>query len=152
MTGVEELLAADLTGKRLVRVTTAWHHYADDEPTLLHLWLRLEGLGPVLFHTPGTGLSLRVDPPHGPYAMGEHGEVSVVDDPPGVPLTRFVGQQIRSVREIGYDDGRVGFTAGLTLHFPGGGVHLRALDDELEITPARPATPGGRGLLRRRSG
>ncbi|MFF3655930.1 hypothetical protein [Streptomyces olivochromogenes] len=55
MTDEEELYAADLIGKRLLRVTTAWHHYAADEPSLLHLWLHLEGLGPVHFHTPSTG-------------------------------------------------------------------------------------------------
>ncbi|MET7976138.1 hypothetical protein ABZW44_24440 [Streptomyces mirabilis] len=63
MTDDEELFAADLIGERLLRVTTAWHHYADGEPSLLHLWLHLEGLGPVHFHTPGTGLSLTIDQP-----------------------------------------------------------------------------------------
>lgn len=128
-----ELFAADLIGRRLQQVTTAWHHYSDDERSLLHLWLHLEGLGPVLFHTPGTGLSLRVDQPHGPYSMAEHGSVSVVDDSPDVPVTRFVGQPIRSVREIGYEDGRVDFTAGLTLQFPSGSIRLLGLDDDLVI-------------------
>ncbi|MFD5270885.1 hypothetical protein [Streptomyces sp. NPDC058335] len=114
----EELSAADLIGRRLLHVTTARHHHSDDERPLLHLWLRLEGLGPVLFHTPGTGLSLRVDQPHGPYSMAEHGRVSVVDDAPDVSVTRLVGQPIRSVREIGYEAGRVDFTAGLTRQFP----------------------------------
>ncbi|MGW1785589.1 hypothetical protein ACWCQQ_41875 [Streptomyces sp. NPDC002143] len=99
----EALHAADLIGKRLVQVTTAWHHYSDDEPSLLHLWLHLEELGPVQFHTPGTGLSLRVDQPHGPYAMAEHGNVSVADDSPDIPLTRFVGQPARSVLIIAHD-------------------------------------------------
>ncbi|MFC7220764.1 hypothetical protein ACFQLX_21765 [Streptomyces polyrhachis] len=132
-----ELPATDLIGKRLVQVTASWHHYSDDEPTLLHLWLHLEGLGPVLFHTPGIGLSLRVDQPHGPYAMAEYGNVSVVIDSPGLPLTRFIGQPVRSVREIGYNDGRVDFTAGLTLHFPGGSVRLLGLDDDLVIAHDR---------------
>ncbi|MFE6049354.1 hypothetical protein ACFQ6N_01190 [Kitasatospora sp. NPDC056446] len=96
----EELLPADLVGRRLLKVTTAWHHYADDDPSLVHLWLHLEGLGPVVFHTPSTGLSLRVEQPHGPYAMDEYGRVSVADDPPDVPMARFVGQPIRSVRQI----------------------------------------------------
>jgi hypothetical protein len=129
----EELFAADLIGKRLMRVTTSWHHYVEDEPSLLHLWLHLEGLGPVQFRTPGTGLSLTVDQPHEPYSMAEHGSVSVVDDSPDIPVTRFVGQLIRSVREISYRDGRVDFTAGLTLQFPSGSVRLLALDDELVL-------------------
>ncbi|MFE3649332.1 hypothetical protein ACFXO2_16100 [Streptomyces sp. NPDC059152] len=129
----EGLFPADLIGRRLLQVTTAWHHYADDEPSLLHLWLHLEGLGPVLFHTPGTSLSLRREQPHGPYAMEQHGSVSVVDDAPDLPLTRFVGQPIRSIREIEYADGRVDFTAGLTLQFPTGGVRLLGLVDDLVI-------------------
>lgn len=129
----DELFAADLIGRRLLRVTTAWHHYSDDEPSLLHLWLHLEGLGPVLFHTPSTGLSLRIDQPHGPYSMEEHGSVSVVDDSPDIPVTRFVGQLIRSVREIRYEDGRVNFAAGLTLQFPSGSVRLLGPDDDLVI-------------------
>ncbi|MFJ8025526.1 hypothetical protein [Streptomyces sp. NPDC096311] len=133
MIDARELLAADLVGKRLVQVTTGWHHYSDDESSLLHLWLHLEELGPVLFHTPGTGLSLRVDQPHGPYAMAEHGNVSVVNDSSDIPLTRFVGQPVRSVREISYNDGRVEFTAGLTLQFPSGSVRLLGLDDDLVI-------------------
>ncbi|MFH8386748.1 hypothetical protein ACH4E7_38520 [Kitasatospora sp. NPDC018058] len=129
----EEQLAAELIGRRLLKVTTAWHHHADDEPSLVHLWLHLEGLGPVLFHTPSTGLSLRADQPHGPYSMAEHGSVSVADDPPDVPVTRFIGQPIRSVREIDYHNGQVGFAAGLTLQFPGGSVRLLGLDDDLVI-------------------
>ncbi|MGW3041831.1 hypothetical protein ACWC9T_17770 [Kitasatospora sp. NPDC001159] len=129
----EELFAADLIGRRLLKVTTAWHHYADDEPSLVHLWLHLEGLGPVLFHTPSTGLSLRADQPHGPYSMEEHGSVTVTDDSPDVPVTRFVGQTIRSVRQIDYNDGEVGFTAGLTLQFPSGSIRLLGLVDDLLI-------------------
>ncbi|MET8543052.1 hypothetical protein ABZW03_20725 [Kitasatospora sp. NPDC004799] len=130
MTDTDELSGADLVGRRLQGVTAAWHRYADREPSLLHLWLRLEGLGPVLFHTPSTGLSLRAGPPHGPHATAPYGSVLVTDDPPQVPVTRFVGRPIRSVREIGYDDGQVAFPAGLALLFPGGSVRLLALVDE----------------------
>ncbi|MCT9094100.1 hypothetical protein N4G70_35425 [Streptomyces sp. ASQP_92] len=132
MTDNEELFSADLIGKRLLRVTTAWHHYAEDEPSLLHLWLDLEGLGPVLFHTPSTGLSLRIDQPHESYSMDDYG-VTVVHNSPDVPVTRFVGQPIRSVRDISYRDGHVAFTAGLTLQFPCGSIRLLALDDDLVI-------------------
>ena len=129
----EELFAADLIGKRLLRVTTSWHHYAEDEPSLLHLWVHLEGLGPVQFHTPGTGLLLETDQPHEPYSMEQYGSVSVVDDSPDIPATRFVGQPIHSVREISYRDGRVDFVAGLRLQFPGGSIRLLAFDDELVL-------------------
>ncbi|AUG81981.1 hypothetical protein CFP65_7400 [Kitasatospora sp. MMS16-BH015] len=133
----EELSAPDLIGRRLLKVTTARHHYADDEPSLVHLWLHLEGLGPVLFHTPSTGVSLRAEQPHGPYSMEEYGSVSVTDDSPDVPVTRFLGQTIRSARQIDYDDGRVGFTAGLTLQFPGGSIRLLGLVDDLLIAHDR---------------
>ncbi|MGW4890825.1 hypothetical protein ACWEQL_00935 [Kitasatospora sp. NPDC004240] len=129
----DELYDSDLIGRRLLRVTTAWHHFGVDEPSLVHLWLHVEGLGPVLFHTPGTGLALSIDQPHGPYSMDEHGSVLVTEDSPRVPLTRFVGQPVRSVREIRYDDGRARFVAGLTLRFPGGSVRLLALVDDLVI-------------------
>ncbi|MFJ8623406.1 hypothetical protein ACIRD3_11235 [Kitasatospora sp. NPDC093550] len=140
MTGDEELSGADLAGRRLLRVSAAWHHGAgadDGPPSLLHLWLHLEGLGPVLVHTPSTGLSLRAERPHGPYDMGRHGSVRVTGDPPELPVSGFVGQPVRSVRGIGYDDGRVAFPAGLALRFPGGGVRLLALVDELLITADR---------------
>ncbi len=133
MTDDEELSVADLVNKRLLRVTTAWHHYAEDEPSLLHLWLHLEGLGPVLFHTPGTGLSLRTDQPDEPYSMDPHGHVTVTDDSLDVPVTRFVGQSIRSVREIRYRDARIDFAAGLTLQFPSGSIRMLALDDDLVL-------------------
>ncbi|MEV8529392.1 hypothetical protein AB0451_35510 [Streptomyces sp. NPDC052000] len=44
MTDVEELFAADLIGRRLLRVTPAWQHYAEDEPSLLSL-TELVGIG-----------------------------------------------------------------------------------------------------------
>ncbi|MER7765691.1 hypothetical protein [Kitasatospora sp. NPDC096140] len=146
MIDIEEPSGADLIGRRLLKVTAAWHHHGDDEPSLLHLWLHLEGLGPVLFHTPSTGLSLRAERPHGPYAMAQYGSVRVTDDPPGVPLTGFVGQPVRAVREIGYADGRVAFTAGLTFRFPGGDVRLFALVDELTIADDRHPGPAGAHL------
>lgn len=48
-------------------------------------------------------------------------------------MTGFVGQAIRSIREIRYWDTRVDFAAGLTLRFPGGSIRLLALDDELVL-------------------
>ncbi|MFF2777443.1 hypothetical protein ACFVU3_21335 [Streptomyces sp. NPDC058052] len=131
------LTAADLVGRRLLKVTTAWYRSADGEPEPLHLWLHLEGLGPVQFHTPSTGVSPLLRAPHGPYEWGEHGSVHVDDDSPDVPLTRFVGQPLRSVREIRHDDGRVDFPAGLRLRFPGGSVRLLGLDDDLLIAHDR---------------
>ncbi|WAL93838.1 hypothetical protein [Streptomyces sp. Je 1-369] len=141
----QPLSAADLIGRRLLKVTTAFHHYRDDAPSLQHLWLHLEGLGPVRCHTPSTGVSLLVDEPHGPYSMDECGSVTVVENASDVPVTRFVGQLVRSVREIRYDDGRVDFTAGLTLQFPDGGVRLLGLDDDLIIVlqDRQPGTGGG---------
>jgi hypothetical protein len=53
--------AQELVGKKLVRVTTSWHQFPDSEPSLLHVWLHLENLGPVRCHTPDDGLDLRLD-------------------------------------------------------------------------------------------
>ncbi|MFI0966442.1 hypothetical protein ACH4S8_34370 [Streptomyces sp. NPDC021080] len=61
----------------------------------------------------------------------------MADDPPDVPVTRFVGQPIRSVREIDYDDGRAAFTVGLALRFPAGSIRLLGLDDDLLIAQPR---------------
>ncbi|WP_249400971.1 hypothetical protein [Streptomyces sp. PKU-MA01144] len=58
--------AEDLIGRRLLKVTTSWHHYQETEPSLLHMWLHMDGLGPVRFHTRGDGLSLEIGEPHGP--------------------------------------------------------------------------------------
>ncbi|WP_235455282.1 hypothetical protein [Streptomyces olivochromogenes] len=131
MTDDEQLFAGNLVSKRLLRVTTSWHVSGEAEPSLLHLWLHLEGLGPVHFHTPGTGLSLRTGRPPGPYSMERYGDVVVVDDPPDVPVTRFLGEPIRSAREIRYRDAHGDFPAGLTLRFATGSVRLLALDDDL---------------------
>ncbi|MGV9313908.1 hypothetical protein ACWDR0_17220 [Streptomyces sp. NPDC003691] len=133
MTDRVKVSAEDLVGKRLLRVTTSWHRYGDEDRSLLHLWLHLEGLGPVQCHTPGTGLSLRTDRPHEPYSMGEYGSVLVETDTPETPLTRYLGEPIGTVREIRYDDGRVRFPAGLALCFPEGTIRLLALDDELIV-------------------
>ncbi|MGW7582380.1 hypothetical protein ACWGKU_15255 [Kitasatospora sp. NPDC054768] len=97
MTDDQELFASDVIGRRLLRVTTAWHHYAGDEPSLLHLRLHLEGLGPVFFHTPGTGLLLRIDQPHEPCSMEQYGSVVVVEDSPVLSVIRFIGEPVRSV-------------------------------------------------------
>ncbi|MEU9048104.1 MULTISPECIES: hypothetical protein [unclassified Kitasatospora] len=48
-------------------------------------------------------------------------------------MTRLVGQTIRSARQIDYNDGHVGFTAGLTLQFPSDSVRLLGLVDDLLI-------------------
>ncbi|MFI1169950.1 hypothetical protein [Streptomyces melanogenes] len=141
MTDDEELCAADLIGRRLLRAPTAWHNYPGAEPSLLHLWLDLEGLGPVRFHAPGTGLSLRIDQPHEPDSMDEYGSVTVVEASPDLPVTRFVGQSIRSVRDIRYRDARVDFTAGVTLQFPTGSIRLLALDDDLVLADERNLGP-----------
>lgn len=63
--------------------------------------------------------------------MEQYGDVKVAYDAPNIAVTQFIGQPIRSVREITYRDARVEFVAGLTLQFPGGFVRLLALDDEL---------------------
>lgn len=123
--------AEDLVDRHLLKVTTSWHHYQETEPSLLHMWLHMDGLGPVRFHTPGDGLFMEIDQPHGPYDMDEYGHTTVEDDLPEFPMTRFVGQQILSVREIRYQDGDHDFAVGITVRFPGGTIRVLNLADEI---------------------
>lgn len=125
--------AEDLVDRRLLKVTTSWHHYQETEPSLLHMWLHMDGLGPVRFHTRGDGLSLEIDQPHGPYDMDEHGHTTVEDDLPDSPMTRFVGQRILSAREIRYRNGNYDFAVGITVQFPSGTIRIRNLADEIVL-------------------
>jgi hypothetical protein len=79
-----------------LKVTTSWHHYRETKPSLLHVWLHMDGLGPVRFHTPNDGLSLEADQPHGPYDMDEYGHATVEDDLPDFPMTRFASSTSRT--------------------------------------------------------
>ncbi|MET9290808.1 hypothetical protein [Streptomyces sp. NPDC003077] len=125
--------AEDLVGKCLVRVTTSWHHYQETKPSLLHLWMHMEGLGPVRFHTVGDGLSMEIDQPHGPYDMDEYGHTTVEDDLPDFPMTRFVGRRILSVREIRYRHDNLDFAIGVTLRFETGSIRVLNLADEIVL-------------------
>ncbi|MFJ4094642.1 hypothetical protein ACIPYS_23910 [Kitasatospora sp. NPDC089913] len=158
----EHVTTADLVGARLTRVTTARRHRQSATASQLsHLWLHLEDLGPVLFRTSDSGLSFRADPTGttdapGPTRAGNTpgptGTANTLDptgdpaDPADPPLTRFVGQSIRSVHAIEYrgdqdgrrgqddqdrQDDRTAFTAGLALGFEGGRVRLLGLDGAL---------------------
>ncbi|MGY0460355.1 hypothetical protein ACW14Y_08810 [Kitasatospora sp. cg17-2] len=142
----EPVTTADLVGTRLTTVTAARHQQQPvTAPQLSHLWLHLEHLGSVLFRTPGNGLSFRAD------AAGRNDATSPIDatgttgattatgttatttDPADLPLTRFLGQSIRSVGAIEYRDGATAFTAGLALGFEGGRVRLLGLDGALLV-------------------
>ncbi|MFJ5230057.1 hypothetical protein ACIQBJ_09170 [Kitasatospora sp. NPDC088391] len=56
----------DLVGRQVQGVTCSWFHARDGggEPELLHMWLHMEDLGPVRFHTLDHILDLRIDDPH----------------------------------------------------------------------------------------
>ncbi|MGK5544040.1 hypothetical protein ACSNOH_04785 [Streptomyces sp. URMC 127] len=125
--------AEDLVGRRLRKVTTSWHHYEETGPSLLHMWLHVDGLGPVRFHTPGDGLSMEVDQPHGPYDMGACGYTTVEDDLPAFPMTRFVGRQILSTREICYRHDNLDFAVGIVLLFARGSIRVLNLADEIVL-------------------
>ncbi|MFF7591415.1 hypothetical protein ACFZCK_28455 [Kitasatospora purpeofusca] len=126
----EPVTAADLVGARLTRVTAARgrEQQSTTEPQLSHLWLHLEDLGPVLVRSPGTGLSFRAAD-----MTGAIDGAGTTTDPADLPLTRFLGQPIRSVSAIEYRDGRTAFTAGLALGFEGGRVRLLGLDGALLV-------------------
>ncbi|MEY9877814.1 hypothetical protein ABH931_007338 [Streptacidiphilus sp. MAP12-33] len=123
----------DLVDGRLLKVTTSWHHYPEIEPSLLHMWLHVDGLGPVRFHTPGSGLSMELDEPHGPYDMDEFGHTTVEDDLPAFPMTRFVGQRILSAPEIRYRSEHLDFAIGVALRFESGTVRVLNLGDEIVV-------------------
>ncbi|MEW1700983.1 MULTISPECIES: hypothetical protein [unclassified Streptomyces] len=132
----------DLLGRRLAQVTTSWHHHREDEPSLLHMWLRLDGLGPVRFHTAGGDLPLmEIDEPHGPYDMDEYGRVTVEHDLPGFPLTGYAGERIVSVREVRQSYRHLDIPVGLALRFESGGVSVLDLGDDLVVTPDRRPDP-----------
>ncbi|MFD3760904.1 hypothetical protein [Streptomyces sp. NPDC058622] len=133
--------ARDLVGRHLLKVTTSWHHYQENEPSLLHMWLYMDGLGPIRFHTPGDGLFLAIDQPHGPYDMDEYGHTTVEDDLPGFPMTRFAGQRILSVREIRYEHGNYDFAVGITVRFPDGTIRILNLADEIVLAHDRHLGP-----------
>ncbi|MGW0855414.1 hypothetical protein [Streptomyces sp. NPDC002690] len=135
MTDDEGLFHARLIGERLDRVATELRPRSDDGPSLLRLRLHMDGLGPVLFGAAGTGLSLRAEPDAGT----EHGDVRWTEDPPELPLTRFTGQRVRSVRELRHGGGgAAGAPIGVTLQFPGGSVHLLGFDGELLVLDQLP--------------
>ncbi|WP_318199565.1 hypothetical protein [Streptomyces sp. SCL15-4] len=125
--------AEDLVGRRLLKVTTSWHHYEETEPSLLHMWLHMDGVGPVRFHTPGDGLSMKVDQPHGPYDMDEYGHTTVEDDLPDFPMTRFVGQQVLSTREIRYRYDNLDVAVGISLRFARGSIRVLNLADDIVL-------------------
>ncbi|MEV0966569.1 hypothetical protein AB0J25_28995 [Streptomyces sp. NPDC049910] len=133
--------AEDLVGRHLLKVTTSWHHYQETEPSLLHMWLHMDGLGPVRFHTLGDGLSLEIDQPHGPYDMDENGRTTVEDDLPDFPMARFVGQRLLSVREIRYQHGNYDFVIGSTVQFPGGAIRVLNLADDIVLAHDRHLGP-----------
>jgi len=123
--------AQDLIGRRLLRVVTSWHHHPATAPSLLHMWLYLDGLGPVRFHTLGDDLDLRIDEPHSPYDMGEYGHVTVGDNAPGFPMSPFVDRRIVSVRPVRNPD--IDHVTGVILHFENGDIRIHAVADELVV-------------------
>lgn len=133
--------AEDLVGRRMLRVTTSWHHYPETEPSLLHMWLHVDDLGPVRFHTPGDGLSMEIDQPHGPYDMDEYGHTTVEDDPPDFPMSAFVGWRILSTREIRYRDGNLDFAVGISMQFPSASIRILNLADEIVLAHDRHLGP-----------
>ncbi|MFD8596868.1 hypothetical protein ACFV1L_17890 [Kitasatospora sp. NPDC059646] len=124
----------DLVGRQVQRVTCSWFHTHDGggESELLHMWLHVEGLGPVRFHTLDHILDLRIEEPHDSYDMDMLGHVTVSDAPDEFPLAPFAGSKVVSVQHIRQRsiDSRVGFQAT----FPAGSVRILALADDLVVT------------------
>ncbi|MFJ7248469.1 hypothetical protein ACIQWA_28105 [Kitasatospora sp. NPDC098652] len=127
----------DLVGRQVQRVTCSWFQASDGggEPELLHMWLHVEDLGPVRFHTLDHILDLRIDEPHDSYDMDMLGNVTVSDAPDEFPLAPFTGSRLVSIQHIRQRsiDSRVGFE----LAFQAGSVRILALADDLVVTAAR---------------
>jgi hypothetical protein len=127
----------DLVGRQVQRVTCSWFHARDGggEPELLHMWLHVEGLGPVRFHTLDHILDLRIDEPHNSYDMDMLGHVTVSDAPHEFPLAPIAGSGVVSIQHIRQRsiDSRVGFE----MAFQAGSVRILALSDDLVVTAAR---------------
>ncbi|MFD6279954.1 hypothetical protein ACFWFI_30965 [Streptomyces sp. NPDC060209] len=120
MTDDEELYTSDLLGRRLLGVTTS----GDRPAAPSHLWLHFEELGAVRFDALESGLSMGADP--------SACAVSATDGQ-DVPLNRFAGLRVRSVREVRYRNGPVDRACGLTFHFADGEFRVLALDGELLV-------------------
>ncbi|MGJ6970219.1 hypothetical protein ACSDR0_51105, partial [Streptosporangium sp. G11] len=126
--------ADELASRRLLQVTVSWHiHPSDNQASLVHMWLHLDDLDSVLFHTaPDASLELTLDRPHDSYDMDEHGQVIVGPAPEDFLMSRFIGQSIRAVHRI--IDHRIETEIGLRLELDRGEVRILNLDDELVIT------------------
>lgn len=121
-------------------------HSIADEPSLVHMWLHVSGLGPVLFHTaPDDSIELTLDQPHGHYDMDECGRIVVAPAPSAFPMSGFLGQSIRAVRHI--VDRHLDAEIGLLLEFDRGRVRVLNLADELVVTDG--ALPDETGLSSR---
>ncbi|WP_169986858.1 hypothetical protein [Microbispora sp. H10836] len=116
--------ADELVGRRLEQVTLSLHeHSSADEPSLVHMWLHVSGLGSVRFHTaPDDSVELALDQPHGDYDMDECGRVVVASAPQAFPMSGFLGQSIRAVRHI--VDRHLDAEIGLVLEFDHGRVSV----------------------------
>ncbi|MFF4128154.1 hypothetical protein ACFYYP_31910 [Microbispora rosea] len=139
--------ADELVGRRLEKVTLSLHeHPSADEPSLVHMWLHVSGLGPVRFHTaPDDSIELTLHRPHGDYDMDECGRVVVAPAPPAFPMSGFLGQSIQAVRYI--VDRHIDADIGLLLEFDHGRVRVLNLADELVVTVG--ALPDETGLSSR---
>ncbi|WP_328956062.1 hypothetical protein [Kitasatospora purpeofusca] len=131
----------DLVGRQMQGVTCSWFHARDGggEPELLRMWLHMEDLGPVRFHTLDHILDLRIDEPHSSYDMDMLGHVTVSDSPDEFPLAPFAGSGVVSIQHIRQRsiNSRVGFK----VTFQVGSVRILALADDLVVTATR--LPGG---------
>ncbi|WP_432103658.1 hypothetical protein [Streptomyces sp. bgisy091] len=128
MTDVEELYTSDLLGRRLLGVTAGSGRPAP----LSRLWLHFEELGPVRFDAGDAGLSPVLDP----------GAATSACPARDLPVDRFTGTEVRSVREIRYRNGPVDRPCGLTFRFPGGEFRLLSLDGELVLGHGGAPAPG----------
>ncbi|WP_157537513.1 hypothetical protein [Nocardioides sp. Root190] len=117
-------------GRTLTGMSSSWHEFEGSRsPEPVHLWLFVDGLGSLRFHT-RDGLVITRDGPHVAYDMGEHGRVVVEPSGPQALLER-VGERIRSVARLHASP--PGMTAGVLLEFSGGSVGIADVGDELVV-------------------
>lgn len=132
----------DLAGRTLLGVTANGFHgpAAGDQPSLVHVWLDVEGIGQVMCHS-RLALELYRWFPDEPYDMQELGRVTVgpVDDT--FPLARFIGSRIdmvRIVQELHTRGPAVWCDIGMSRYAGADRAQVLGIVDDLVVTDGLP--------------
>lgn len=119
--------------RQLVAVTASWHERAGVvHPLPLHVWLHVEGTGPIQLATgDGGALELVAADPYRPYDLGAQGRVRVEAAQAAFPFAAHVGQEIVAIDDLGTR--RFDRPLGIVVTFSSGAVAAANLGDELVV-------------------